>query len=301
MATVDSVLEGIALSIRDMTDQLSAPNPVVFVDMPSTEVMGNLARVPAHSLVSVFDDGFAENVSRWNKIQYSDVIMPIGISSVVSRAVIPASSTATITISGTVLANDAVSAVISFNAIIAGLDPTGEYPIKNVGTAFSQTTQTTTAQMATGLAAKINADTRVNAFISAVAVGSVVTVTNLLVVPMNFRSKCGNIGSRTTEVARSKRSVQIIIWSTTRQERSRIGNAIMGWLGNRQANFGIALDDGSYARLMYAGDKLGKDTHMHDIYQWNIKASAEFGITYTETLYSVLVAEMTKRVGVDVP
>jgi hypothetical protein len=244
------------------------------IDWPSVGAIQNIAR--GGVLVSLFDRGESKVTTRWLKFRATPLnINPTGITTRLSMSLIPGTETATITLGGIVNANDAVSAVVQ----------SGPTTLMAVAIATGADTPTT---MATKLATAINEAETLNTWITASVSGSVVTIINNLAVTLKAASNVGNTATRQVEVGRVKRDVQITVWTQIEEAREVIGDVIELLLYQLQTNFGVALADGTYARVVITGDHHSKDTALQDVYRRDFFIDVEYGVTYEEQAWAVL-------------
>lgn len=205
----------------------------------------------------------------------------------------------TITVSGTPNSGDAISFVL--RAPNAN-NTTGYEPLIWRYAVYIYQTGDTLAMIAQGLCDAINAIDGIDTYCSAaINAGNTSQIDIIPAAPaysvlnLQVKSLTGNRGTRTWEVARTNRHLLVTIWARTEEERERVGDVVLSWIGYLQANFGIQLSDNGFARIMYEGDCYMDDTHLKDLYRQDIRVGAEFGIFWIDQLYSVLGIDLQKQ------
>lgn len=288
-------------------------NAKVGIGWPSVQMLQANVK-GANAVVSVYDRKLAKDTTRWRPIILSDVVTATGIANIVSGNNIAPAGSATITLTGTPVNNDAISAVIrnptipfapsgGGNLLLEGgdgileLEGGGAFELE-AGTAgwtntwavvVSAGPSDTIVTIAAALAAAINADPLLSQWVSASATGPVVTVTSLLTRgTLVLNSYVGNNGLRTTEVARRSRMMQIVVWTPTEEIRQAVGDPIETLIAGLQNNFGIQFPDGTFGRVAYGSDFYLEDDTLQDTYRRDFLFSVEYGITQQDQLYSVL-------------
>lgn len=254
------------------------PAPIVAAGWPPLDLLTNKVAKGTSSAVSVYDSGKSRDASRFMIYTANEIIGTPGISSSVSAPYLTAGGTVTVTLSGTVNTNDAVSFVI-------GTGPGLEAAIVEAATGATLDT------MATALAAEIN--TALTGLATATATGAVVTVTNATQAILMVASNVGNIGTRYIETDRKVRDIQVDVWTNSDAQRTVIGRLVDQQLSYLDATFGVqgvggSTDDGTWVRVRNLGDRMNDDDVLKDLYRWTWNVTLEHAQTYAENLYSVL-------------
>ena len=98
----------------------------------------------------------------------------------------------------------------------------------------------------------------------------------------------GNGASRTREIGRRDRHLQVVLWTRTQDDRNTIGNAIDTQIAKLEADFGLTFPDGTLGRVLYAGDQQLDDATLADTYRRDFMVSVDYPITTIDALYAVL-------------
>ena len=285
MATLHQLESAVLSAVQGVTAAVFANgnllNVKAAIGWPPEKTIMDVAKIEKHlALISVYDRKIAKDSTRWAPYTLGVTQNPTGITTVVSNDTVAASASVTITLGGTVLPNDAVSAVIA--------NPGAFGPVTNAKVVTGSTGDTPTA-MATKLAAAITGDATLSTWVTAVAVGAVVTITNRSSTsPLGIASYAGNVANRTMEVGRRLRQLQIACWARTEEERIALTNPIESMIANISANFGLRLADGTVARILYVNDHDIDDATLNDVLRRDFFVSADYAITSQDVLYSVL-------------
>ncbi len=283
--------DAINLLVTDLETTLSGvtPLPVVAPGWPTLDSLLTGVAKAAGISVSVYDRGPSKDSSRFMLYTANEVLTAAGTTSTLSQKTLPALGTATVTIGGVPVVNDAVSLVATRERTVSAAVTSGA------------ATGETTAEIATALALAINAEAILNTWVSASATGSVVTLTSLVDSILNISSATGNIGDRYTEVGRKIRNVQIDVWAPSDAIRTTVGRLVDSRLPYLDSHFGLkgvggSTDDGTWVRVRNLGDQFIDTDVYRDIYRWMWLVSLEYGQTVSEALYTVLAFEPTFQV-----
>lgn len=241
------------------------------VGWPPITALQNVARGGA--LITVYDRKIGKNTTRWSPFPYNQVVIPCTTTTSVANA------GGSITLGGSVTPGDAVSCVISA--------PVLNQPRQTAAVVVSGIAGDTPVIMATKLAAAINADAVLSQWVSAAAVGAVVTLSPI-VPALSVQSYAGNGGTQTRELARTEKSLQVVIWARTEEARALLVDALQGMLADAQVNFGPTTPDGQPVRLEMQNDYALEDDTLEDVYRHDFLISVDFAITTQDQLYSVL-------------
>lgn len=286
MANEFTVFEGfrtqLVTALTGMTNALSQPIVVeIGIGWPSQPKFAELSGDPTKCLVSIYDRKVSKPVRSFLPHQFAATINPTGITATLNKANLPPADTATITLAfavgfSAVQLNDAVGLGVHM-----GKDDDG-------ATASAVAGETLTT-LAAKLRDAINANPTLNDWISATALGAVVTITNLTTKPLRLGANTGNVNQGHVEVARQSRQAQVVIWTSTNDVRKRVGAKVEEFLGQLQADYGFALGN-QHVRVMLEGGLLNDENVKMDIYRQDFVFSLEYGITRIDQAWSVLVA-----------
>lgn len=250
------------------------PSPSVFNGWPTEQALLNQVAKSSNSFISLYDFGFSRDDSRFLLNVVNEVATPAGITSAVSEPLL--STTVTVTLGGTIVTNDAVSVVL------------GNGQKVETATATASATDTPTT-MATKLAAAVNAS--LASWVSAIASGVVVTLTNLTTALLRIASNVGNIATRYTEVGRLVRDVQIDVWAGSDAQRVAVARPVEQQLVYLDSHFGaqgLSGTDETWVRIRRMSDRFIDDDVNRGLYRWCFRGTLEYGQTAEETLWSVL-------------
>jgi hypothetical protein len=263
--------------------------PQVGIGWPPLNAVQEVARGGA-ALVTVYDRRVGKDVMRWNPYAYGQVAVVAGLTTAVAPAsgdVAPAGS-CTITLGGAPGIGDAVSCVVHNGAIAqVGLHQVdlGQTAAQVVAAVGGDTPST----MATKLAAAINGDATLSLWLSAAAVGPVVTLTSVAASRLSVQSYAGNGGSQTRELIRKLREFQVVTWTRTELLREALCDPIDNALAIAQATFsGVADSAGNAIRVTDVNDYDLEDNTLEDTYRHDFLVTLEYAVTTTDQLYAVL-------------
>lgn len=247
---------------------------------PPENALQEVGRIENHlCLIAIYDRRISKDSTRWSPKTVGMQVTAAGLTSSVSVVSIAAGGSAVIALGGTVKANDAVSCVLT---------NTGPIPHAQAADVVSAVATDTPSTMATKLAAKINADSVISTWVSAIASGADVTITNNSGHLLNIASYTGNNGVQVIELGRRLRQFQIAVWTRSEEEREAVGDPIESAIAGLQVNFGLLMPDGSSARVIYGSDHAFEDATLEDVLRRDFFLSVDYGITTQDYLYSVL-------------
>ncbi len=250
------------------------PLPSVFNGWPTEQALLNQVAKSSNTFISLYDPGFSRDDSRFLLFTANEVTTQAGITSAVSLPLLV--DTVTVTLGGTVVANDAVSVVLGKGQEI------------ETATASAGATDTPTT-MATKLASAVNTD--LASWVSASASASVVTLTNITSSVLRVASNVGNVGSRYTEVGRVVRDAQIDVWAGSDAQRVAVARLVEGELVSLDSHFGaqgLSGSDETWVRIRRMSDRFIDDDVNRGLYRWCFRGTLEYGQTAEESLWSVL-------------
>lgn len=307
MATLYVVLCAIQAQVSAVTQGLVSNSPDTFgqpltveigLYWPSAKSLQNNVR-PANgagglgpsALVTIMDRGLAADSTRWTAtVVGGDLISnppdpTMHMSVTQSEAYVQQLAQMTVTFMGPVQVGDAVGIVLSN---VLGLSSAAVVPIAIAGD--------TAASMAAKAAAMLTADPLISAWMTAAAVGPVLTLTSLLSGPqISIVTRVGFGGSgpggatnRLVEIGRRKRHLQIVVWTRTPDDRITVADPIEAMLAGLEANFGLTFPDGTMGRLLYTGDTLHDEATLSDTLRRDFMVSLDYGITTTDQTWAIL-------------
>lgn len=282
MASLAQVLESVRLLVNTAVAGLS-PVPEVAVGWPPMNRLQQVGQGAAGPAISVYDRKTVRNTTRWLTEVVAETLVAAGVVSVVSAPFVSALGLPTITLTGTVGNGDAVSCVLTRYSALGGA------PVVAADIAVALDALQTPATMAAALATQINADPVASQWVSAAAVGGVVTLTPLFATgTLGIQSNTGNGGTQLREIGRRERQLQVVLWAQTSSQRDAIAEAISQATALADVNFGTTLPDGTVVRLTYGSDFDLEDNTLQDVYRHDFLLSAEYGVTTLDHLFAVL-------------
>ena len=287
--TVATAIQGIINPV--VTDLIVDNNPVNVVTgigwPPEKALQNNVKGV--NSIISIYDRKMARNTTRWKPLVLSSANTATALTSTVSHGNVPAGNTATITLGGSVVAGDAVSAVLVNGALLSGSVPNSVIFTNSAAQVIIATSGATLASMAFALAAAINTDPLLSLWVHAVATGPVVTLTSLLALgTLNLQSNVGSGGTNLREIGRRERHYQVVIWSPTSDIRAAITSAVETVLQQTELVNWVQFPDDTSGRLFNQNDYDLEDATLMDTYRHDFLFSVDYPITENDQLYSVL-------------
>ncbi len=248
------------------------------VGWPQETLLGQITCGSPAPVISIFDLNAGTNTTRWLKQPTAQSANATGLTAVSSAVYLIA--TAGLTLGGTVNANDAVG-------FFAALGKT------QGGVTVTMALHDTPSSIATKLAAAINGNPVLSTWMSAAATGPVITLTNLTESLIRINVATGNIGTRTTEGHRQMRHAQIDVWAGTAAIRTAAEAVLSPLLTRLHANFGLQGPAQDWLRVIYNSGLLIDTDILKSIYRERFDVNLEFGESYDDTLYSVLVPEVS--------
>lgn len=280
MATAEMVMAGLAGQINAA---LAGVSPLqVMVDWPPQDLLQSVGRGET-SVVSLFDRNLAKDKTRWIS-QYTggQTLNTAGTIATASAVSLDPSGTGTVTLTGTPAVGDNIGVSIR-NGLVTHVA---------VYTAISGDTLNSCA---TNLAAAINADTSLSTWISAAAVGAVVTLTNKTLNRLLFGSATGSFGTLNREIRRVCRDIQVSVWCYTNPLREQIGTLLDQRFSTLQSQYGFAIKnppvlnaDGSSVRVEIVDDVLVKDLAINDLYARHFVLACEYGVLLNDAIYTLI-------------
>lgn len=243
--------------------------------------------------ISLFDRSPARNTTRWLPQISTMNITAAGVTAAVSAPQIAANGTATVTLGGTLLANDAVAVALRRGSTTAGASA-------RAGGADTLDT------FATALADAINADATLAAWVNASASGAVVTLQNLLNVFLGLGTGVGNLGTLGIEYHRFMRQGQVTVWAKRHDDRDAVGDLLIDAMAQIEAQPGFIEDTlsssasyGEYLRVILSGDEWDDGEIQRSLYKRHIFVELEHPQVVQIDAWPVLatIPQITATVG----
>jgi hypothetical protein len=295
LLTVESGIESMVLAatsglVSQAPDTTGLPITVrAGIGWPSAKALqdnvrkGNNDGLNPTALITIFDRGLGTDTTRWLPNIVGQASTPTNLTATLSANSMGPFGTVTLQLGGSVVSGDAMGLV--FRPPLNLFDNFGVVP--SAGSTDTLTTMAT--QCATLINSSADLGTNIaGSMISASASGSMVTLTSLKACSMHVAANTGNTGTQTTEIARRNRHFQIVVWTRTPDDRSVVADQIELAIAQSEANFGLTFPDGTLGRVTYYGDVQHDDATLSDTFRRDFLACVEYGITTTDTVYSVL-------------
>lgn len=293
MATLYTVLTNLQQQVSAVTSGLISNSPDTFgqplnvqvgLYWPSAKSLQNNVRpangiggVGPSSLVTIYDRGLAADSTRWLPATVGQTLTPATLTVVLSEAYVQQLASMTVTFGGIPTVGDAVGIVLQ-----TGLGQAqAVVPIAVAGD--------TAASMAAKAVALLQANATIMSWLTASALGPVVTLTSLLTgPPISIVVNVGNGGVNLTEIGRRKRHFQIVCWTRTPDDRITVGDPIEALIAGLEANFGLTFPDGTMGRLTYSGDVMHDEATLSDVSRRDFLLCLDYGINVVDVTYSIL-------------
>jgi hypothetical protein len=288
MAFINDVLRAVQVQVQAVCNAVPGITVYSGIDFPPIKTLMDNVR-GGTAVVAVVDRKATRNTTRWMPAVVSQSITAPGIGAAVSLTSLSPGHPSTITLSGSVITGDAVSCVLTGPTQTIANTATSSW-----ATVALATPGMTLAQLATRLASQINADPILSVWVSAAAVGAAVTLTaKLSSGTIRVQSYTGNNGTQITEIGRRNSALQIITWARTVENRQAVGDAIAVMVAQMEVftglyTNGLALPDGTSARVAAMNDYHLDDASPSDTYRRDILLTVDYAITTTDHLYSIL-------------
>lgn len=285
MATLHQLEKGILDQVTAVTRGVVAGNRLLDVQAaigwPSENKLMDIARRPGGvAAIAVYDRKISKDSTRWMPYTLGTDAPTPGLTRTLSNDIINPSASVELTVGGVPIANDAIAVVLEFFG--------ADIPQTDAQVVILNGSETLPA-IASSIAAAINGDDVLSTWVSAVAAGPVVTITNTLGAGhLGVAANIGNQAIETREIGRRNRQIQIVIWARTEEERNAVGDRIDQLVAVLSSQFGIQLPDGTWARLLYVNDHSSDDATLNDVLRRDFFVSADYAITSRDVLYAVL-------------
>lgn len=303
MATLYQLLAAVQAQTEVVTSGLSISQVPIQVQVgthwPPMRTLQQVVKLnPPGALVSVFDRKVSKDSTRWIPSTSVLTSTPATLSSSPTSQIIPAGSSGVITITGPVSAGDAISLVVSSYRAALGNPGDGTVAFTpSIGEVVSPPPTASAADVATQLAAAVAGDPAGSVqLVQVTASGTTLIVTNTSPASVVVQTYTGNGGSKLTEIARRERDVQVTIWAPSDEILQTVSDPVEDMIAQIETfrghtgeyTAGLALADGTYARVRMLNDFLIDDAVLSDTYRRDFIFCMDYGVTTQDNLYSVL-------------
>jgi hypothetical protein len=241
---------------------------------PSENMLQDMSR-NNNAIINVYDRGGGKNATRWMPFLINDTPVTPGVNVTVSSSNITIGASASVTLGGTLINNDAVAIIV-----LKGFNGTAVI--------VNATSNSTLTSMASALASGINSNSLLSPWVSAFSSGSVITLINITNVPLTLDSYVGNTDTQQWDYTRVNREIQVVGWFPSEAIRELIMSSVESQFSQTQAQFGGILGDGNYARFIVMADHLQEVFILKDIYRMDVIIDMEYGKQQNVTAYTVL-------------
>jgi hypothetical protein len=247
------------------------PAVAIGIGWPPVETLQGVGQGDGN-LITVFDRNPARDSTRWMPFYTGNMVVPdASITTVLGVPQVAAGHTTTLTVTGTP----------SFaNGDAASLNVNG------AGIVYITVSNDTLNSFTAALAAAIN--TAFTGVVTASASANVITLTNVSSLSVNLTSLTGAGGNILLEVERKARSVQVVVWANTMEQRETIAGLIESRFADLQSQFGYTFSDGTMARLTVHSDVNRDDNLLQNVYRRDFVIGLDYGVTVADKVYSVL-------------
>lgn len=310
MATLEQLLNTIQTQVSRVTTGLSMfdANVNVYVGKywpPVRTLQQNVKMKPPSACVAIYDRHSSHDSTRWIPSVSATTVVTTSLVATPSQVYVPGFATTSITYSGSITLGDAVS-LVTFSRTVAVTDP-GDGSVNWTpasAVVYSLLPRDQLVTIPAALAALSNADPIMSQQIFCTAADNVLTITSLIPSEITLRSLTGNGGTLTTEIARRKREMEIIVWAPSPEIRSLVSDPIEDLIAQIETfrghsgefTQGLTLPDQSGARVLYVNDQLHEEAVMSDTFRRDLIFAVDYGITTTDQLYSVLAPIVTYNI-----
>lgn len=313
MASLHQLLAAVQGQVSLVTSHVSYNQIPIEVQVgirwPPVHTLQQMVKMrPPGALISVFDRKSAHDSTRWIPSIVAMTVLPSTLMAAPQSQTIPPGATGTITITGPVSPGDAISLVLvsRSSSTLAVDNATLFSPTSVLVEIISPLSTASASDVAAQMAAAVAADSVGPGLWSTVtASGPVLSITNTTGSFINVTSNTGSGATQTTEIARRKRDIQITMWAPN----DEIGNVVadpvermiaqIETFGGESGEYtaGLALSDGSSARVQMVNDFMTDDAVLSDTYRRDMILSADYGVTTIDALYTVLAQVNSYNLG----
>lgn len=284
MTTTTIALAGLKAQVEAMVADLLQPSGLFNIkvgnEWPAQEGLSRVTQCQ-HSLITVYDRKMAQDVTRWLTVQKRKTDGVLGIAATMSNETIAPGATETITIGYA----DGQTAVHVEDAIMANLRVDLTTQDGAVAIAVAGETLTT---LAAKLAASINARTPMTSWVNATSVGAVVSITNVTSQAIQLSGECGNIQTVDYEQGRTKRYMQIVLWTKDTATRDAISDRIEVALSALERAYGFELASTEQVQVKKEGDFFDSTDAKAGVYRRDFFIAIEYAITSVDFAYPTL-------------
>ncbi len=280
MATLDMVMSQIVGQVESQLESAGLTGVTVGEGWPGDDAVQDV-RGGGKNLVSV-SHRMTTNLKKWTKFRRARTDMPCGIASALNHTNLPGLSTSQLTIS---LASGC-SAVNRYDTVSL----VAQFGIQSDAAMYIAGANETLTSMAAGLAAAINAQSLLGSWVSATAVGAVVTVTSKLSHGggLTVSTLCANSSNFSVTVGSALSSIQITVWADTIDNRYSIINPLQSFLQGFEGRWSFALANGENVSLKLKGARELDADRQKDLFDWFFLLDVEYYVDIIDPAYKVL-------------
>lgn len=263
MADVQDVMDALAElcvgALFDGDSSVTGDSLLVYPGWPSATQLEQ-ALDSGHAHVTVFPSDSERNTTRYSPYEEEELSIP---EPTISGQV---SGSDSFTLSGTAEPAQNVAVVLTW--------------LGGVSSFVHRVSESDTlGSIASSLAASITAGG-----LPASASGATVTLTGATEITL----RVGVVGKIQTEVRRQERLMQVMLWASSVEQRSRIGRILDKAIAEVQF---LNLSDGSGARLIYHGSPFIDRFQKENCFRRDWRLTTEYGTTVTTEAPSIVIPE----------
>ena len=227
--------------------------------------------------VSVFSRaGLGRSTTRWASTILSRTPAPSTIIISPSRVSLPTMSSAAVTFSKMAASGDAAALLVQNNRSLTAVS--AALPVGGSSSA-----------MASAVASAIQASLVASSWLSAASAGPVLNLTSKVsAATLMISGSTGSGGSQLREIGRRSRELQVTVWAPTPAARDAMGPIVEEALSAAEADFGLKLPDGSFGRLLTAGDFDIDQGALSGTYRREFLLAVDYPVTTCDALFSAL-------------
>lgn len=313
MATLHQLLAAVQGQISLVTTGVSYQQIPIQVDVgihwPPVRTLQTMVKMrPPGALISVFDRKSAHDSTRWIPSVSAITVNPTTLTAAPARQIIPAGGKGVITVAAPVSPGDAMALVLhSYGPLVA---PNGSPVSTSLSEVISPDTTASSSDVAALMAAAVAADPAGPiGWATVTASGPVLTITNTSTFAFFATVNTGSGGSQITEIARRMRDIQITIWAPNDEIGNVVADPVESMIAQIETfrgrtgeyNAGLALQDGTFARVRMVNDFMLDDAVLSDAYRRDMIFSADYGVTTQDQLFSILSQSSAYQNSTTVP
>jgi hypothetical protein len=303
MATLEQLLSAVQTQVSLVTTglQMFDSNVAVMVGKywpPVKTIQQNCKMKPPSALVSIYDHKLSHDSTRWIPNVTQLVVTTTKIVVSPGQMYLMPGQVGVFTYSGSTTPGDAVSLVTTTRFSMSqdpGDGTLTDTPSRAVVDVLAPSDGI--FDISIDLANLVAEDSLgVGQWVSVVVSGNTLAVTNLLPTVLNVSSNAGNGGVMSTEIARRKRAIQIVVWAPSPEIRTLVCDPIEVLISQIETfrglhgefSAGLPLPDQQGARVLYMDDILFDDPILSDTYRRDLVFAVDYAITVQDQLFSVL-------------